>query len=102
MRTLTHSCGLPFPLFPLFPLRKHPERLRGGVLRVEVLAPLAGPAPGWSRSRACPPGAGGGGRTALAGYMAGRCQRFQHRQGSEKLQRLPCDVPGTAAFRYQR
>ena len=29
MRTLTHSCGLPFPLFPLFPLRKHPERLRG-------------------------------------------------------------------------
>ena len=28
MRTLTHSCGLPFPLLPLFPLRKHPERLR--------------------------------------------------------------------------
>ena len=28
MRTLTYSCGLPFPLFPLFPLQKHPERLR--------------------------------------------------------------------------
>jgi hypothetical protein len=38
------------PVFPLFPLRKHPERLRGGVLRVEVLALPAGSVPGWSRA----------------------------------------------------
>ena len=102
MRTHANNFRPPVPAFPLFPLRKHPERLR-----VVFFA---------SRCWRCWPGRrragrgrgpallvlGGGGRTALAGYMAGRPRRFPHRQGSEKLQRLPCDVSGTTAFRYQR
>ena len=45
-------------LSPLPPLPKHPEKASRGVLHVEVRALLAGSVPGWSRSRACPAGAG--------------------------------------------
>ena len=60
-RTHAIACALmrtAVPAVPAVPAAKAPGKASRGVLHVEVRALLAGSVPGWSRSRACPTGAG--------------------------------------------